>query len=107
MSVSTDTTTVRRSAHADCTHPVTKSARAKCRRERNSGWAVAVRGENAAKGDTVRVKTADATHEGVLQGWGAARLVVTVDDKRVTVKNDTVTAIHVKLDAAQDDEIDD
>lgn len=78
----TDTTTARKlTAHADCEHPATKTARAACRRARNAGaprWIGATR-ESVAKGDTVRVTVDDVTLEGTLVGWGAKRLIVSVD----------------------------
>jgi hypothetical protein len=72
-------------AHANCDHPKSKVARAACRRARRAEWIDTDR-ENVAKGDDVRVHTADDMLEGVLLGWGAQRLIVRVDDERMTLK---------------------
>lgn len=71
-------------AHAECTHPRTKVARAACRRARRSGWTVIARGD-VDKGDTVRVTLDGNVTEGVMLGWGEKRLIVRDDDNgRVT-----------------------
>lgn len=97
-----DTITATRtpSAHADCTHPRSKAARAACRRARKSDWAAITRGhELAVKGATVRVHTEADMLEGVLLGWGAKLIVVRVDDERITVK----TADALKIEARKAD----
>lgn len=63
------------SAHADCDHPRTKAARAACRRARASAWVAVARGD-VAKGDTVRVTSADDQAEGTLLGWGVKRVTL-------------------------------
>ncbi|MGD9729245.1 MAG: hypothetical protein AB7L09_22025 [Nitrospira sp.] len=78
--------TPRVTAHADCDHPKTKAARAACRRARKAEWIDVTDRETVAKGDTIRVHTAEDMVEGVLLGWGAQRLIVRADDERVTFK---------------------
>lgn len=96
------TTTVRVSAHADCTHPRSKVARAACRRARRSGWLAVVRGDElAVKGATVRVHTADDMAEGTLLGWGDKRLVLRdADGVRVNFKTDVVLKVEAAKPAA-------
>lgn len=65
------TDTDRRTAHADCTHPTTKVARAACRRAKRTVW-VPVTRDDVAKGDTIRVGDV----EGTMLGWGAKRVVI-------------------------------
>lgn len=91
----TDTTVSPRiSAHATCDHPKTKAARAACRRARRSEWVTIVRGHDlAVKGAIVRVHTADDMLEGALLGWGAKRIVVRVEDSRVTLDTAAVTLV--------------
>lgn len=109
MNAATDTTTeptatVRVSAHADCTHPRSKVARAACRRARRSGWLAIVRGDElAVKGVNVRVHTVDDMLEGKLLGWGEKRMIVRdADDVRVTIKTADVLKVEVAKPAADD-----
>jgi hypothetical protein len=97
LEMNTDVT-VRPSAHATCDHPKTKAARAACRRARNSDWVIVARGdERVAKGDTVRVHTADVIHEGQLLGWGESRMIIRVNDTRKMIPVADVTTVEVKL----------
>lgn len=90
----TATDTVRMSAHALCEHPKTKTARAACRRARRTEWVEIARGhELAVKGATVRVHTDDDMLEGALLGWGAKRMIVRVNDERITLETETVTRV--------------
>lgn len=82
----------RLSAHAECDHPRTKTARAACRRSRRAEW-IDVTRLDVEKGDTVRVHTENDMLEGVLLGWGTKRLVVRVQDERVTLSTSDVLKI--------------
>lgn len=85
-------TAPRPSAHADCDHPKTKTARAACRRARKSEWIDATR-ETVAKGDTIRIHTRDDVVEGTLLGWGSQRLIIRADDERMTFKTADVLRV--------------
>lgn len=85
----------RLSAHAECDHPRTKTARAACRRARRAEW-IEVTRLDVVKGDEVRVHTAEDMLEGVLLGWGAKRLVVRVQDDRVTLETNDVLKVEAR-----------
>jgi type II secretory pathway component PulM len=91
----------RLSAHAECDHPKTKTARAACRRARRAQW-VEVTRIDVDKGDEVRVTvTGDEFEgedmlEGVLLGWGSKRLVVRVDDERITLATSDVIKVEAR-----------
>lgn len=101
--IDTDTAPVRTSAHADCTHPKTKVARAACRRARRAPWITVTRGDAlAVKGAAVRVTvTGDEFEgtdevEGTLLGWGEKRMIVRdADGDRLTFKTDDVLKVEV------------
>lgn len=91
----------RLSAHANCDHPKTKTARAACRRARRAEW-VEVTRVDVDKGDEVRVYVtgdefeAEDMLEGVLLGWGSKRLVVRVDDERITLATTDVIKVEAR-----------
>lgn len=90
-------TVVRPSAHAECDHPKTKTARAACRRNRNSIWSPILR-ENAAKGDNIRVHTGGlGAVEGQMLGWGEKRIIVRLeDDSRKVISIDDVVRVETR-----------
>lgn len=91
---------VRVSAHADCTHPKTKAARAKCRRERAAAWVEVVRGD-VDKGATVRVTHDGDVSEGQLLGWGEKRLVLRVTDADGETSRETLATAMIDRVEAQ------
>lgn len=88
-------------AHADCDHPATKTARAACRRARAAGgpvWADVTQAEaTRLKGETVRVTMqsddAERVFEGTLVGWGAKRIIVSVDGVRHQFSTDALISV--------------
>lgn len=93
------------SAHANCDHPKTKTARAACRRARNSDWVDVARGhELAGKGMIVRVHTEDDMLEGVLLGWGAKLIVLRVQDERVSLATSKALRVEGSRKGAQNDD---
>lgn len=87
----------RMTAHANCDHDKTKVARAACRRARRAEW-ITVDRQAVVKGDTVRVHTEQDMLEGVLLGWGTQRLIVRVDDERITLKTADITRVEAHND---------
>lgn len=104
-----DTTALVRklTAHADCDHPVTKTARAACRRARKGAVTLLTR-ETAAKGQLVTITRPDAEPViGTLIGWGDKRIVLRdTEGTRVNVtvaEGVTVIAATVEVDNDTDD----